>query len=379
MKQNDTIELSMLPGMLTFIPAHLPRDDWARMLMAAKSEFGDSAREIMRDWSATAANYDRQAFNSTWKSIKAGGGVTIASLVHEAKENGYRFAPVSKEDRKLLQAEQKRREAARKQEEKAERQQREQGYRIAKESAEKMLRERAFVANPMHPYFMKKGIQHEVRALNWVYQLYNTLMVPVCRFRTPRQGMKATDYITASPNIIVSGGDGNERNLVSDYSDNPLFELMSLQYIDQNGGKFFLKGGQTKGGFFPVRFDGHILKIVICEGLATAVTYATHYAPDSEVICAFNARNLKDVAKEFKVRFPMAEITIAGDNDRATEQKTGVNVGVVKAMEAARLVDGEVMIPAFADDEPGTDWNDRFLLDSGHPSSQPYAGMEVMV
>lgn len=375
--ENEPIDLSLLSQMVAYIPADIARDDWARMLMAAKSEFGDSAREIMQEWSATASNYSKQGFESTWRSIKAGGGVTIATLIHEAKENGYRFAPVSKDERKRLQAEQKRREAARKQAETAEQQQREQGYRIAKESAEKMLRERAFVANPMHPYFVNKGIQHEVRALNWVYQLYNTLLVPVCRFRTPRKGMKATDYIEANPNQIQCGIHG-ENAVVSDYSDNPVFELMSLQYIDQNGGKFFLKGGQTKGGFFPVRFDGYILKIVICEGLATAVTYATHYAPDAEVICAFNAGNLKEVAKEFKVRFPVAEIIIAGDNDRATEQKTGVNVGIEKAIEAGRLVDGSVLIPAFEEDEPGTDWNDRFLLDNGHPASKLDAGMEVM-
>lgn len=324
----EPIELSMLPGLLSFIPADIPREEWARFLMSAKSEFGDNAKGFMLEWSATASNFDKNAFNSTWKSIRAGGGVTIATLVHEAKQNGFKFAPMSASDKQRIRVEQRKRHSQRIKQEAIEKEKREQLYAEAKIRANKLLSERAFYANPQHPYFVNKGINNELDQLNRVYQFANTVMIPVYHF-------------------------------VSRDS----WAVCSLQYIDDKGGKFFLKGGQTKGGFFPIRVNGAAGSIVICEGFATGVTLATHYETVADVVCAFNARNLAIVAKVFKQCYPLSRIIIAGDNDRQTEQSTGINVGIVKATEAARLVDGALMIPEFSQHESGTDWNDRFLLD----------------
>ncbi|MDG6777689.1 PriCT-2 domain-containing protein [Thiomicrorhabdus sp. zzn3] len=343
MKTDDKLEpvdLATLCSMLDFISADQPREEWTRLLMAAKSEFGDGAKSVMQAWSATAPSYDKNAFLSTWKSIKASGGVSIGTLIHEAKQNGFRFAPISKEERKRLKAEQRKREAQRKQSEAKERQEREKLQSDAKERAQKLLSERAFLANPEHPYFVKKGINGEVNRLSRVYQFAETLMIPV--YQLDKRGE---------------------------------FELCSLQFIGPDGEKFFLKGGLTKGGFYPLRFSGQIVTIVVCEGFATGVTVALHYEPLAEVICAFNARNLAPVARAFKRRYPLARIIIAGDNDRKTEKKTGVNVGVVKASEAARLVDGALLIPEFAEHEAGTDWNDRYLLDlANHTAANEAAG-----
>lgn len=87
-----------------------------------------------------------------------------------------------------------------------------------------------------------------------------------------------------------------------------------------------------------------------------------HYAQLSEVVCAFNAGNLKSVALAFKRHYPTANIIIASDNDRSTELKTGVNPGIKKAVEACNAVDGELWIPNFKEHEAGTDWNDLHQL-----------------
>jgi putative DNA primase/helicase len=337
--KHDPIDLGLLFNMLAYIPADIPREDWARYLMAAKSEFGEEARGAMSEWSATASNYDSNAFNSTWKSIKAGGGVTIATLVHEAKENGFNFAPMTSAEKQRLRSEQRKRDGQRMKQETVELEKREWGYIDAKQKAQNLLKERAFYANSEHPYFVNKGISEDLSGLCSIYQCSRTLIVPVYRFK-------------ALP-----------RSVIDVYEHSKLFELMSLQFIGDQGGKRFLKGGQTKGGFFPIRFRGYVVSIVICEGFATGVTYAQHYDTVSEVVCAFNARNLKHVARAFKVRYPMARIIIAGDNDRQTEKNTGVNVGLVKAREAAKLVDGLVCTPEFNVYESGTDWNDRYVLD----------------
>lgn len=72
---------------LQFIPAH-DRFTWVTMAMAVKSEVGDAGFDVWDEWSRTADNYDKKAARAVWKSCK-GSGVTIASLFHEAKYNGW--------------------------------------------------------------------------------------------------------------------------------------------------------------------------------------------------------------------------------------------------------------------------------------------------
>ena len=87
MKPSITVDL--IRAALEYIPASLPRDDWAKVCAAIKSEFPDDAgRTLFTDWSATADSYDPKAVASTWKSIKASGGVTIGTLLGMAKERG---------------------------------------------------------------------------------------------------------------------------------------------------------------------------------------------------------------------------------------------------------------------------------------------------
>ena len=82
----DTIKAA-----LSYIPALLPRDEWARVGMSIKSEFPDEVGfDLFDGWSRGAGEaYSLKSTRDTWKSIKAGGGVTIATLIHLAKENGY--------------------------------------------------------------------------------------------------------------------------------------------------------------------------------------------------------------------------------------------------------------------------------------------------
>lgn len=100
--------------------------------------------------------------------------------------------------------------------------------------------------------------------------------------------------------------------------------------------------------------------IVICEGFSTGATLAEHYTPFSSVVCAFNAGNLLNVAKYYHRRYPTTQIIIAGDNDRHNTANTGRE----NAIQAANAVHGMVSIPEFASNEIGTDWNDRYMLDS---------------
>ena len=84
-----TITPELIRSALQYIPANLPRDDWARVGMAIKSEFPDeTGRDLFTDWSASADGFNAMSVKSTWQSIKAGGGVGIGTLLHLAKEMG---------------------------------------------------------------------------------------------------------------------------------------------------------------------------------------------------------------------------------------------------------------------------------------------------
>lgn len=129
--------------------------------------------------------------------------------------------------------------------------------------------------------------------------------------------------------------------------------IRNIQYISTTGKKWFHRGAQVKGCFCVINpgVSGR-KQIIICEGIATGCSL-TEMELDALVVAAMNAGNLPQVALAVRSRYPKSRIVIAGDNDRFT---TG-NPGKAKAIEAARMVQGEYAIPEFGD-SLGTDFND---------------------
>jgi phage/plasmid primase-like uncharacterized protein len=96
-------------------------------------------------------------------------------------------------------------------------------------------------------------------------------------------------------------------------------------------------------------------RVSICEDYATGAS--VHRATLKPVVVAIEAENLKAVAEAVRERCPKAQIVIAADNDHHRE----VNVGVEKATEAAKAVDGVVVVPRLKPAERTlgmTNWND---------------------
>ena len=104
--------------------------------------------------------------------------------------------------------------------------------------------------------------------------------------------------------------------------------LQSLQFIDANGKKLFLEGGQAGGGYFVVGGAPKEL-LYIVEGYATGAT--VHEATGATVVVAFNSGNLPSIAKTLRETFPGIEIVICADDD----YRTAGNPGLTKANEAA--------------------------------------------
>jgi putative DNA primase/helicase len=79
---HHTITPELIRAALQHIPANLPRDEWARVGMAIKSEFADeTGRDLFTTWSASGDGFNAKDAADTWRSIKAGGGVGIGTPV----------------------------------------------------------------------------------------------------------------------------------------------------------------------------------------------------------------------------------------------------------------------------------------------------------
>lgn len=115
--------------------------------------------------------------------------------------------------------------------------------------------------------------------------------------------------------------------------------IATIQFINADGTKRFLTGGQIVGSYFSIGKPNGVL--LICEGFATGASLfeATGYA----VAVAFNAGNLVAVAKALRAKFPDLRILICGDNDTGTEG----NPGLTKAREAAQAIGATFVVPEF--------------------------------
>jgi putative DNA primase/helicase len=128
----------------------------------------------------------------------------------------------------------------------------------------------------------------------------------------------------------------------------------SMQAIDEAGRKSFLTGGRVQGCHTLLGEIEADKPLIIAEGYATAATI--HELTGLPVIAAFNAGNIAPVAQDYRARYPEQTIIIAGDDDH--QKAADKNVGRLKAEAAAVEVGGFTMLPDFAVDDPGTDWND---------------------
>lgn len=142
-------------------------------------------------------------------------------------------------------------------------------------------------------------------------------------------------------------------------------EIHSLQFIDEDGKKTFLKGGKKIGNFFMID-AGNVTKskeIYLVEGFATGVSI--HIATNKPVAVTFDAGNIEHVLKNLKDSHPNKEFTIAADNDLWKES----NIGREKAELAAKKFGAKVILPEFTiahKDEMPTDFNDLHKLSGIH-------------
>jgi putative DNA primase/helicase len=132
-------------------------------------------------------------------------------------------------------------------------------------------------------------------------------------------------------------------------------ELKSWQTINDDGEKRFATGGQKKGHYHAIGAPQGL--IYVCEGYATGATI--HTLTGQSVVIAFDAGNIKSVAKALSEKHPDIQIVIAADNDHMKVP----NVGLTKATQAAKELGLDLVSPSFETNKVGSDFNDMAALD----------------
>jgi len=117
-------------------------------------------------------------------------------------------------------------------------------------------------------------------------------------------------------------------------------KLSTLEAINTDGEKDFLKGGKKRGCFYPLGKIRGAEQVYIGEGVATVA--AVHAVTTSAAVAAMDNGNLLPVAQAVRRLAPDAEIILLADNDI---KPNADNTGILAATEAAQAINGRVVIP----------------------------------
>lgn len=120
-------------------------------------------------------------------------------------------------------------------------------------------------------------------------------------------------------------------------------DIVTIQAINEDGQKDFLAGGEKSGAFYPMTIGklDPVKPVLIGEGVAS--TGACRTATGFQALAAMDAGNLLIVAKTIRKLAPDTKIILLADNDIKDDGKP--NIGILKAIEAAKAVNGYVAIP----------------------------------
>lgn len=311
-----TITPELLRSALQFISADLGRDEWAKVGMAIKSEYPDETGfALFSEWSQSSDAYNAQSTRTTWSSIKPGGGVTIGTLLHLAKEGGYTLqkadTPPTAPDAQTT---------ARIAADKAGRAAKERADQAAKEAAQLHAASEAVLlwdsakTTGNSAYLKRKGVQaHGVR-----YAPDGRVLVPL-----RDAAGKLWNVQRIAPTKPTTGGTD----------------------------KLFLKGG-CKAGLWHLLVTVAVpadtvgttpAVLLVAEGYATGASLFE--ATGRAVAVAFDAGNLAHVARALRAQYPGALIVVCGDDDVQTFADKGHNPGRDKATAAAASVKGLAVFP----------------------------------
>jgi len=349
MTPHNSITPELLRSVLAHVSALLARDEWAKVAMAIKSEYPEETGfDLFDHWSQTAGDvYNAKATRDTWKSVRASGGVTVGTLLHLAKQNGWE-APKGQQPASQPDPEATAQAAARLAAERAERDQAEQTrIEAAQASAAQAAADLWASASDsgQSPYLERKG----VAGVGVRYLPDGTVLVPMLdaagalwnvQCIAPQKSPEGSDKRYGPPRVKGGRKQG-------------LFHVLgALPLPDAAGAAGGPRDGPSDG------LAGAPAVVLLAEGYATAASL--HMATGHPIAVAFDAGNLATVAKALQQLCPGALVVVCGDDDADTEARTGTNPGKQKATAAAKAVKGLALFPEGLP-PGGSDFNDLHM------------------
>lgn len=258
------------------IPPDLPRDEWVRVGMAAKSAGIDF--DTFHDWSAKAGNYQNERdVLSVWNSIRRADGVTAATLFKTAAGHGWRIGSGKPQQRAM------------------------QGPREAQEPPRKAARgfdpaevwSRCKPATTAQPYIMGKqaaGVSLE------------GLRVVPADDRLAIQGEPMAGALV----VPVLRQDGT----ISSLQFVPPPEVADRLKAKGKPGKLNLPGASLEGWFTVGELvPGGVVHV--CEGIGTA--WACWQATGAAAVVCFGWGRVRTVAAELRQRDASARLVLVPD------------------------------------------------------------------
>lgn len=324
-------EIARVRAALSVIPA----DDyniWVDMAFALKHGFGDAGFEIWDEWSRTAGNYTERSARTTWRSAKASGGKTLATLFWLARQHGFDLKRTHYPDRITTALAPRPDVLARRAHDEA--RQLARHAAVAREAQEIWAWARP--VGPEHPYLVRKHLE-PMRSLRELEALELHVLL---------------GYVPASEEQPLMG----RVLLVPCWIGEA---ISTLELIDEHGRKSSLAGGVKRGGYWiagSTPADGELNSpILIGEGMATVLS--AHRATGWVALAALSSGTLPQVAGIVRDRYPDADLVVLGD----------LGPGEAKARQAAKESLARLALPAFStgaqiDNKPPTDFNDMAVL-----------------
>ncbi len=341
-------EIYRIEEALSFIPAD-NRDIWLRMGMAIKSLHGESGFNIWDSWSKQADSYNIRDTQDVWKSIRSDGEVTIGTLYHEAKSNGWvdngqHHTPDPSE---LEKHKRNRAERAADEEKKT-------NHERAKTALKAQeVWSNAIEVNVDHPYLVRKGVS----PVKTMREIHVSKVAIILGYSPQSKGKPLVGRLLVIP-IKVNG------------------KLSTVELIDEAGRKAALAGRGTKAGGYwaaqplPVKGD-ESLTVIIAEGAITALSAKKacgHYA-----VASLSSGNLLAVATEMRKCYPVGVLVILADLVKTSGEADP------SAIRAAQAVNGMLAVPNFGNTRlpDDRDFNDMVTLSGVEAVKQAIANAVV--
>jgi putative DNA primase/helicase len=304
---------------LDCIPPDCGHELRVRLAFAVYDGLGDAGAELWQAWAGRRDKANAPEDRATWKSARKRGPVTVGTLFGVAKDHGFTFEAVQTLAQRASPSELKAQAEARRVAREREAESKGKAQRSAAAEAARLWQ--AAGNEGVSAYLTRKGVKaHGVR-----FAPDGALLVPMHD--------AAGELVNVQSIRPERGGDGAPD-------------------------KLFVKDGRVSGTLHMIGKPEADAWLLVAEGYATGAS--CHEATGRPVAVAFNAGNLGHVVRVLRVRFPGARLLVCGDDDRATEARTGKNPGREKATEAARLARGPAVFPSFDDEgcEDRSDFND---------------------